>query len=228
LKGHASGSDFGLSVVFLLSSLISLFLSYASPGASARKTLMPNANIENLVNNFFPSIGQGLTHFSSIALHASSLVLIAMVLFLAFILKIVYTNIRLASFLVLASIINSIIMSAFESITYPAYYHYSAVRVFWCFGLITLTLSLATKFSKSGQWPTRVKSIFISSTAIFLVSYATVVAIANFGSEVSNRYVAWEKGSSYKFLPDIDQQMFSKCWEEQIDLRKSRGLTTSR
>lgn len=225
LKQKFPDKDLKIGLIFSFTSLTSLFLSFKSPGADARKVLMPSATIENLALKFIPSIKTGISVYFNITLHASSLVLIALILVLSTTLKIRYLNFKLSGYLILASLLVTIIFAALESITYPAYYHYSTSRLFWFFGLAILVASTVTKVISKIRVNAGNLGVLIG-LLIFLGM--TSLSIANFKSEVTNRYYAWESGKTYKFLPDIDQIMFSKCWDDLIKVRESRGLPSGR
>lgn len=228
LKQRFPDKNTKIGMIFIITSLVSLFFSFKSPGANARKVFMPSATIENLVMNFIPSIDYGISTYINITLHTSSLVLIVSIFVLTAILKINYLNFRLSVYLILASLLVTIFFAALESITYPAYYHYSTSRLFWFFGLSTFVVSIKTRVLSKKIVNTNKLTLSIGLISILMFFGMTSLSIANFKAEVSDRYYAWESGKTYKFLPDIDQQMFSKCWEDLIKVRKSRGLPSGR
>ncbi len=218
---------FGIPM-YLGTSFVFLVISYNSPGASARKLLLPQAKFENILPNLREGVVNGIINFSHISLHASSLVILVTAFLACIILKIRYQNFIFSIILIASALLMSLFVSISETLTYVAYYHYSAVRSFWYFGLFLFSVSLFNRLKFNRYTHETSKRNLILFLTILVVCTLALVSVKTFKSEVENRYTYWQQGKTYKFVPDIDQSMFQGCWAEMEKMRESQGRESSR
>ena len=214
--------------IYLATSFAFLLISFNSPGARARKLLLPEAKIENIFPNLPEGVFNGIVNFSNISLHASSLLILFTAALACIALKLRYQNFVFSSLLIVSALLMSVFVSISETLTYGAYYHFSAVRSFWYFGMFLFSVSLFNrlKFSRyADEMSAKNVALFVS---ILLVSALAFISVKTFESEVLNRYTSWQQGKTYKFVPDIDQPMFEECWAVMEKMRKSQGRESSR